>query len=35
MCVWSAKKHFNVGLSLKADPFFVAVTMFRIFINIC
>jgi len=32
-CVCSAEKHFTVGLSLKAGLFFVAVTMFRIFIN--
>lgn len=32
-CVCSAEKHFTVGLSLKADLFLVAVTMFRIFIN--
>ena len=32
-CVCSAEKHFTVGLILKADLFLVAVTVFRVFIN--
>ena len=32
-CVCSAEKHLTVGLSLKVHLFLVAVTMFKIFIN--
>jgi len=32
-CVCSAEIHFTVGLSLKADLFLVAVTLFKIFIH--